>query len=101
MRRDVLILGLAIAAQAFAAQAPAVEAPEEPLKLSVTAELVLLDVSVKDKAGEHVSNLSKSNFSIYEDGTLRRSRILRATTCRSRLDWLSTRAEACARSTER
>ncbi len=72
MQRDVLILGLAIAAQILPAQVPAFEAPEEPLKLSVTAELVLLDVSVKDKAGEHVSNLNKSNFSIYEDGTLQK-----------------------------
>lgn len=72
MLTDILILGLAIAAQTLSAQALAVEASEEPLKLSVTAELVLLDVSVKDKAGEHVSNLSKSNFRIYEDGTLQK-----------------------------
>ena len=42
----------------------------QPFKLSVTAELVLLDVSVKDAAGEHVSNLTKDNFRIYEDGKL-------------------------------
>ena len=57
--RDIFILGLAIAAQTFPAQVPAVEASEQPFKLSATAELVLLDVSVKDAAGEHVANLSK------------------------------------------
>lgn len=72
MPRNTLILGLAIAVvQTLPAQAPPAEA-EEPLKLSVTAELVLLDVSVKDKAGEHVSNLSRQNFSIYEDNALQK-----------------------------
>ena len=51
MLRDILILGLAVAVQVLPAQVPAVEAPEQPFKLSVTAELVLLDVSVKSAAG--------------------------------------------------
>ncbi len=72
MLRDILILGLAIAAQTLPAQVPAVEESQQPLKLSVTAELVLLDVSVTDKAGLHVANLSRDNFSIHEDGTLQR-----------------------------
>ena len=68
--RDILILGLAVVVRTLAAQVPAVEASEQPFKLSATAELVLLDVSVKDAAGEHVSNLSKNNFRVYEDGKL-------------------------------
>ena len=62
MLRDILILGLAVAVQTLPAQAPAVEASEQPFKLSATAELVLLDVSVKDAAGEHISNLSKGKL---------------------------------------
>lgn len=65
-----VILGLAIAAQTFPAQAPAVEASEQPFKLTATAELVLLDVSVKSVTGEHVSGLTKNNFRVYEDGKL-------------------------------
>jgi Ca-activated chloride channel homolog len=68
--RDILILGLAIAMQTLTAQVPAAEASEQPFKLSATAELVLLDVSVKDATGERISNLGKDNFRIYEDGKL-------------------------------
>ncbi len=31
---------------------------------------MLLDVSVKDRAGEHIPNLSKGDFRVYEDGKL-------------------------------
>jgi Ca-activated chloride channel family protein len=68
--RDILILGLAIAAQILPAQVPPVEASEQPFKLSVTAELVLLDVSVKSVADEHVAGLTKNDFRVYEDGKL-------------------------------
>ena len=70
MLRDILILGLAIIARTLPAQVPVVEASEQPFKLTVTSELVLLDVSVRDAAGEHISNLSRDNFRIYEDGKL-------------------------------
>ena len=56
--------------QAVLAQAEAVETLEQPFKLSVTAELVLLDVSVKSPTGEHISGLTKSSFRVYEDGKL-------------------------------
>jgi Ca-activated chloride channel family protein len=73
VRRDILILGLAIAVRTLPVQViPAAEASEQPFKLSVTAELVLLDVSVKDAAGEHIPNLSKDNFRVYEDGKLQK-----------------------------
>jgi Ca-activated chloride channel family protein len=67
---NILILGVAIAVQTLPAQAPAVAASEEPFKLTATAELVLLDVSVKSATGEHVSGLTKNNFRVYEDGKL-------------------------------
>ena len=33
---------------------------------------MLLDVSVKDAAGEHISNLSKDDFRVYEDGKVQK-----------------------------
>ena len=65
MLRDIFILGLVVATQTLPAQPP-------PFKLTATAELVLLDVSVKDAAGEHIPNLSKDNFRVYEDGKLQK-----------------------------
>lgn len=66
----ILILGLVIALKTLAGQAPAVEPPEQPFKLTATAELVLLDVSVKDAAGGRVAGLGKNDFRIYEGGKL-------------------------------
>jgi len=74
--REILIFGLAVALRTLPAQlavparAPAVAALEQPFKLTATADLVLLDVSVKDAAGAHVPNLSRDNFQVYEDGKL-------------------------------
>ncbi len=72
MLRDILILGLAVAVRTLPAQEPAVDSSGQLFKLSATAELVLLDVGVKDAAGEHVANLGKDNFRVYEDGKLQR-----------------------------
>jgi Ca-activated chloride channel homolog len=63
--RDIFILGLVAGAQTLPAQPP-------PFKLTATAELVLLDVSVKDAAGEHIGNLGRDNFKVYEDGKLQK-----------------------------
>jgi Ca-activated chloride channel family protein len=68
--RDILIVGLAIAAQALPSQVAAMQDPEQPFTLRVTSEFVLLDVSVKSAAGEHVSGLTKENFRVHEDGKL-------------------------------
>jgi Ca-activated chloride channel family protein len=68
--REILILGLAVSAVAPPAQAPKAEASEQPFKLSATAELVLLDVSVKDAKGQPIGNLNKDSFRVYEDGKL-------------------------------
>src|ERR1700730_8065173 len=66
----ILILGLFIALKTSAGQAPVVGPPEQSFKLTATAELVLLDVSVNNATGEHVSSLEKNNFRVYEDGKL-------------------------------
>jgi VWFA-related protein len=68
--KDILILGLALAARTLAAQVAAVAASEQPFTLSATAELVLLDVSVKSATGEPVAGLTRNNFTVYEDGKL-------------------------------
>jgi VWFA-related protein len=68
--KDILILGLAFAVRPLPAQLPAVAASGRPFTLSATAELVLLDVSVKSVTGEPVSGLTKSSFMVYEDGKL-------------------------------
>src|SRR5580698_9387973 len=39
-------------------------------KMTVRADLVLLDVSVKEVKGGFVSNLKKENFQVYENGKL-------------------------------
>jgi hypothetical protein len=81
--RYIFILGLAVAAHTYPAQAPETELSSPPFKLTATAEFVLLDVSVKDVAGEHMANLGKDNFRIYEGGSCRRSLTLPTTTSRS------------------
>ena len=43
---------------------------EQEFTIRTTSRLVLLDVSVKDSAGGLVSNLTKDNFRVYEDGKL-------------------------------
>jgi Ca-activated chloride channel homolog len=68
--RDIIIFGLALAVQTLPAQVPAVETSEQPFKLSATAELVLLDVSVRSVTGDHVSGLTQNDFRVYEDGKL-------------------------------
>ncbi|MBZ5626951.1 MAG: VWA domain-containing protein [Acidobacteriia bacterium] len=70
MLKDILILGLVLTARTLPAQVPAVAASEQPFTFSATAELVLLDVSVKSAMGEPVSGLTKNNFTVYEDGKL-------------------------------
>ena len=70
MLTDILIVGLALAVRTLPAQAPAVEASGQPFTLNATAELVLLDVSVKSATGDHIPDLTKNNFRVYEDGKL-------------------------------
>lgn len=57
-------------AQTGPAQIPSGEPGGEPFTISVTSELVLLDVSVTDAAGNRVTNLKRENFRVYENGRL-------------------------------
>jgi VWFA-related protein len=43
---------------------------EKPFTISAYAELVLLDVSVKEAKDGYISNLKKENFQVYENGKL-------------------------------
>ena len=68
MTRTFLILGLALASQTIGGQASTV--PEQTYTLSTTAELVLLDVSVKSGARDPVSGLTRESLAVYEDGRI-------------------------------
>lgn len=70
MLKNIFILGLVLAVRTPPAQVPAAAAPAQPFTLRATAELVLLDVSVKSATGEPVSGLGKSDFMVYENGKL-------------------------------
>jgi Ca-activated chloride channel family protein len=43
---------------------------EKPFTITAHAELVLLDVSVKEAKGGYISDLKKENFQVYENGKL-------------------------------
>jgi Ca-activated chloride channel family protein len=51
-------------------QSPGQSSDAQEFTLTARAELVLLDVSVKDTKGGFVSNLKKENFRVYENGKL-------------------------------
>src|SRR5271165_2300700 len=42
--------------------------PPEEFKIRANVELVLLDAGVGDRYGQHVSNLTKDSFQVYENG---------------------------------
>jgi VWFA-related protein len=73
----IIVLGPSRAQQPAApAKAPAKAAPkaqpkedEKPLVFSTGARLVVADVTVKDKNGNTVNGLKKSDFAIFEDNT--------------------------------
>jgi VWFA-related protein len=68
--RNTLIFVLAVAVQTLPVRDRAAVTSEQPFKLTATAELVLLDVSVNDAAGKHVPDLGKADFQVYENGKL-------------------------------
>ena len=72
MKRLQQIAGLAllVAAISLHAQGGANPQEEQEFKLSTQAELVLLDVGVKDPSGGNISNLTKDNFRVFENGKL-------------------------------
>lgn len=68
MGRVVLTASLLLAPMLFSYGQP--EQEQKEFRLTAEADLVLLDVSVKEAKGGYVSNLTKDNFQIYEDGKL-------------------------------
>src|SRR5690242_13368017 len=71
------LAGVVTAARFWAQQPSQQIAPLSPSKqgeqdytIRTTSRLVLLDVSVKDPKGGFVSDLSKDNFKVYENGRL-------------------------------
>jgi len=57
-----------IALTAAGQQPPATQAPKTNIKFSTTSNLVIVDVTVKDKAGNIIDNLGKGDFTVLEDG---------------------------------
>lgn len=57
------------------ASAPAAQ-PPEPLRISVSVDLVLLHATVRDRKGNFASGLRKQDFEIHEDGVRQAIRLL-------------------------
>ena len=68
MRQTFATVSMALAT---AALLTAAASSEKQFTISDNVDLVLLDVSVKNKAGGYVSGLSQDNFRVLEDGKLR------------------------------
>jgi VWFA-related protein len=60
------------AAQETNKQEPAKQGNDQPFKLSVGTNLVLVPVIVTDKRGEHVSGLTAADFEVKEEGSLQK-----------------------------
>jgi Ca-activated chloride channel family protein len=67
-----MVAGLVVSLGAvfLRAQSSANPQEEQEFKLSTQAELVLLDVGVKDPNGGNISNLTKDSFKVFENGKL-------------------------------
>jgi VWFA-related protein len=66
---SLLLLAPALESQNSSAAPPAAQSPAAPTTtLSVNVKVVTLPVTVRDKHGKIVTNLSKSDFSLEEDG---------------------------------
>jgi VWFA-related protein len=59
-------------------QPPAAQAPKTSVTFKAGANLVVADVTVKDKAGNAIDNLTKNDFTVYEDGKLQKVEIFEA-----------------------
>lgn len=64
----VLLAGLLIGAGSRKLKPSADQNSERTYTIEDNVNLVLLDVSVRDKRGAYVTGLNKSNFQVYEDG---------------------------------
>ncbi len=58
-------------------QPPAKVAEQEDFRLSVEVDLVLLQATVRDKAGHSVADLKQGDFAVYEDGNPQRIHLFR------------------------
>ena len=63
-----LLSAIALLALSTSAQEPAQQADGTIPKFTSTSNLVIVDVTVKDKAGKPIDNLKQSDFSVLEDG---------------------------------
>lgn len=63
--RKGLLLGLALAGASLPAQQPQ---PQPQYTLRANAELVLVNVTVRDRKGDFVRNLAQNDFTVLEDG---------------------------------
>jgi VWFA-related protein len=59
---------LALAVLTAFGQQPAAQAPKTSVTFKAGANLVIVDVTVKDKSGNAIDNLSKHDFTVLEDG---------------------------------
>src|SRR5437763_1306179 len=50
---------------------------EEPFRISVDVDLVVLQATVRDRAGHAVHGLEQQNFEVFEDGAPQRIRLFR------------------------
>src|SRR6185369_17227254 len=65
MRRSILASFLISVLIASAQQAPA---PQGPTTFKSTVQLVVIDVTAKDKSGNPIEGLTEKDFTITEDG---------------------------------
>ena len=71
--RTFAILGLFASLAAAQQQAPPAQpaappAPKTSITFTANSHLVIVDVTVKDKAGSAIENLSEKDFTVFEDG---------------------------------
>ena len=74
--RALLLLGLLLASvqDGFRAQEAPRESPQEPFVLREQVGLVIVPVTVKDRAGNLVDDLTQEDFRVFEDGNEREIR---------------------------
>ena len=65
-----LIVGLLCCVPAFAQQSAPLPASQPPLFRSHSSELVVLPVTVTDRTGRLVTDLSRERFNVYDEGRL-------------------------------
>lgn len=72
-----LMLSYVVSVVVFQFRARGAQEPSTGHVLSTEANLVVLPVTVRDRRGQFVSNLDKSNFHVYEDGKIQNITLFR------------------------